>query len=251
MSISSFVAAKIVGELTEWSVERTRIHKLLYMMQLVYAYRNNGKSFISNEPFISDDVGPVLKDLDQRIAGFGARKYRNLFRQHQYFTNELEDEIKLIKDTIEHYKDTSTATLGSIARGFSWSKYYNQGELKYIMEQTSIHSESIFLLSKKRQIKLLNTEFSFPVVSDDLIFIEIVKETAIPYNITDSEKRIIESLLEIFAGNIKFNYIPIQGRDSFYLKDLDRLSDVLIKFLAYKSEEHQNIFMYEYLNGNI
>ena len=251
MSISSFVAAKIVGELTEWSVERTRIHKLLYMMQLIYAYRNNGKAFITNEPFISDDVGPVLKDLDQRIEVFGARKYRNLFRQYKYITNELEDEIKLIKDVIEHYKDTSTATLGSITRGFSWSKYYNQGDVKYIIEQDSIYSEAIFLLSKKRKIKLLNTEFSFPVVADDLIFIEIVKETAMLYKITDSEKRIVESLLEIFAGNMQFNYIPIQGRDSFYLKDLGRLSDALIRFLAYKSEEHQNIFMYEYLNGNI
>lgn len=125
MAISSFVAGKFIGEYTGWQVNRSRLHKLLFITQMVYAYRNNGKMLIDNEAFVASCRGPVLNQLDKKVECYGARCYKNLFRGFDIEWNVYGEELSAIKECLDAYEDSDTSNLASACYGSAWSYAYN------------------------------------------------------------------------------------------------------------------------------
>jgi hypothetical protein len=243
MSISSFFAAKIVGEETGWNTDRSRLHKLLFITHLVYSYRNNGEPFIDNEPFIASNRGPLLRKLDQHIECYGAKPYQNLFRRYPFNAEDYSEEIKIIKQAIDAYKGKGTHQLSSICHGLAWSQSYTEREFKHIIPQKLIYHQSVLELGKKRNIVVEHNGFVDDVLHSENLSIYLIDSAGnvSDYSMTTKELKITDSLMEdngIYDGD---NYLPYRNKIK-YFKKIDKIRDLVSKILSYENEHYQHIF---------
>lgn len=77
--MSPLQAARLACKQSNWTLTRLQLHKILYLAHMIYAGRT-GDLLIEDEAFEAQDVGPVLPQLDRKVACFGARPIGDVFR---------------------------------------------------------------------------------------------------------------------------------------------------------------------------
>lgn len=243
MSISSFIAAKIVGEETQWNTDRARVHKLLFITHLVYAYRNNGEPFIDNEPFIASNRGPILRKLDQHIECYGAKPYKNLFRRFPFDEDAYIEEIKIIKQAIDAYKHKETHELSSISHGLAWSLSYTDGEFKKHISQNLIHHQAILELGKKRNIVVEHNGFVSDILHSENLSVYLIDNSGniSDYTMTSDELEITNSLMEDLGIYDVENYLPYRDKSKYFTK-IDKIRERVSKLLSYENKHYQHVF---------
>lgn len=243
MSITSYQAAYYIGLKTDWQITRQRLHNLLFIAQMAYAFDNNGESLISNEGFYADDTGPTLRKIDEHISCYGAKPYQNLFRRFE--KKEIDSpEIKLLDQILDSFQYTPTYHLFKQTRGYAWSKYYQKGYLKYRISQKDITIQGIIVFGKRSELVLLNNAIcdTANFTAENIELGILSDKTVNPYSMSEQEKQIVNTILEKYGSKNINEYLNF-GESKFFFKGLAPASNSILLALSYMDVEHKINYM--------
>lgn len=249
MSISSFKAGKVVGITTNWSTDRHRLHSILFLCALVYAYRHDEPLF-HDDIFIADDAGPKLRMLDKHLEAFGSGSFGNVFHQIG-LTEDDAEYVDIINECIRSNEGRSTSELHDTVCGYAWRLHYSLGTFKQRISDSSISIQARLLLNRSRRIKLISHQFPFEIQPKDLELLDITNQVAKRYTPLEEENnRIGKMIAYICQKNITL-YRKIEGSSMFYFDKINDLSLAVSRLLSYDQHEAQELFLREYLKGNL
>ena len=124
MSLSSIEAAKLLCELSGWSLTHLKLQKLLYLAHMVYLGRNN-EPLINEEYFEAWTYGPVLPSLYKKLNFFGNNPISNIFYNATHLDEKREESILLkeIHDFFGNKEGWELVGLTHHPKG-AWAKNY-------------------------------------------------------------------------------------------------------------------------------
>ncbi len=142
MSVSVFVAAKHIGEMSGWTKTNLELQKILYIANMIHLGRE-GHPLI-NEKFEAWVYGPVVPELYHRAKIFGADPVKNIFVNYLSLDK---NNYKLVSNTLTlTYNMTSSFSASRLIaithwdRG-AWIKKYNYRNPSTIIRDEDILDE--------------------------------------------------------------------------------------------------------------
>lgn len=140
MALNPLVAAKRVCELRDWSASNLEINKILYLAQMVFLGRNNGREPLVSENFEAWDYGPVLPSVYYRAKAFGKQPVQNVFR---FLPDATGEEAAIIAEAVESVRGKTPGQLVAIThweKG-AWATYYKAGSKSIVIPNDAILEE--------------------------------------------------------------------------------------------------------------
>lgn len=119
--------AKYVCEKAGWKATNLQLQKILYLAQMLYMGRNDGKRLIDTD-FEAWTYGPVSSDLYSKIRMYGASPVKNMFFNARRF--DAGDPRKAILDEVcdvtLRMSPGQLVDLTHWEKG-AWAKHYKPG----------------------------------------------------------------------------------------------------------------------------
>lgn len=140
--------AQYICEKSGWTVSNLQLQKLLYLSQMIYMGRNNGKRLFEGT-FQAWDYGPVEPNLYQKAKVFGSGPVQNIFSNALTF-GEDDPRRKVMDDVCDRFLKFTAGQLVDITHGDkgAWAKNYTP-----LARNVSISDEDIFDEYKRRNPK--------------------------------------------------------------------------------------------------
>lgn len=116
--------AKYICEKSGWNVSNLQLQKLMYLAQMIYMGRTNGKRLFDGD-FEAWDYGPVEPDLYHKVKVFGSGHIRDVFRNARQF-KENDERRKVMDDVTTRFLKFTAGDLVEITHwdGGAWAKHY-------------------------------------------------------------------------------------------------------------------------------
>ncbi len=125
MAISSLEASKKLCELSNWTMTHLKVHKILYIANMVYLGRN--KKPLINENFEAWTHGPVLPGLYDKLKIFSSLPIPSyVFSNSCIDKVQKEEEVKALEEAWEKLKNKEAWELVAIThrKKGAWIKHY-------------------------------------------------------------------------------------------------------------------------------
>jgi uncharacterized phage-associated protein len=116
--------ARYICEKSGWTVSNLQLQKLLYLSQMIYMGRNDGKPLFDGS-FQAWDYGPVIPSLYHRAKSYGAQPLADIFYDALKFQPE-DPRRKTLDDVCERFLKFTPGELVDIThweKG-AWAKAY-------------------------------------------------------------------------------------------------------------------------------
>lgn len=130
MAVSSIEAARFLCKASGWTLSNLKLQKMLYLAQMSYIGKNNGKTLI-DDTFEAWDYGPVLPDVYRQVKMFGSASIKDVF----YGVADIENthEGRFLKSAWESLRKMTAAQLVAITHWSegAWASVYEPGK-RYI-----------------------------------------------------------------------------------------------------------------------
>lgn len=116
--------AKYICERSGWNVSNLQLQKLMYLAQMIYMGRTDGKRLFEGD-FEAWDYGPVEPDLYHKVKVFGSEAIRDVFRKARGF-DDKDPRRKVMDDVTNRFLKFSAGDLVEITHwdGGAWAKHY-------------------------------------------------------------------------------------------------------------------------------
>lgn len=116
--------AKYICEKSGWSISNLQLQKLMYLAQMIYMGRTDGKPLFEGN-FEAWDYGPVEPNLYHKAKVFGSGPVQDVFRNALSF--DVEDSRREVMDDVtKRFLRYSAGDLVEITHwdGGAWAKHY-------------------------------------------------------------------------------------------------------------------------------
>lgn len=116
--------ARYICEKSGWSVSNLQLQKLMYLSQMIYMGRTDGKKLFEGS-FQAWDYGPVEPDLYHRVKMFGSAPVQDVFSNALSFDGQ-DPRRKVMDDVCNRFLKYSGGDLVEITHWDegAWAKYY-------------------------------------------------------------------------------------------------------------------------------
>ncbi len=141
MSMPALQASKHLCQISDWTLTNLSINKILYISNMIYMGRNEGRRLIE-EDFQAWDYGPVISDVYYALKAFGASPVKNVFRRYS-FEDPDNNDLAYLDWAYEGLKNKSPSALVSMTHWEegAWSKVYKPGVKKIVIPDQEIMNE--------------------------------------------------------------------------------------------------------------
>lgn len=142
MGVTAMQAAKRACEASGWNLTNLQLQKILYIAQMVYAGKNEGKKLISGDDFEAWDYGPVIPSIYHRVSSFGSSPIKNIF----HGVADIDDP-KIDKFICAAAKELSSIQPFKLVeyvhdKHSAWHKHYRPGTRGITIPHTSVIEEN-------------------------------------------------------------------------------------------------------------
>ena len=146
MTITTFQAAKALGQISGWSISNFTMQRVLYLANMVYIGRYDEP--LVDEYFEAWDYGPILPKLYHKVKCYASRPVQNIFRSVPDIDKDTE-EYKIIKLSFNKFGIMYPPRLIGLtqAEGGGWDRNYKADGLKPFIEPKHIKEEYKLLTS--------------------------------------------------------------------------------------------------------
>ena len=140
MSVSVFVAAKHLGELSGWSKTNLELQKILYIGNMIHLGREDQP--LINEKFEAWVYGPVVPELYHYAKAFGAKPVDNVFKRYDSLPKNS-PELQTLHLTYKMTNNFSTTRLIAITHWDegAWAKNYDSNRQNLVIQKEDIVNE--------------------------------------------------------------------------------------------------------------
>ncbi len=116
--------AKYICEKSGWSISNLQLQKLMYLAQMIYMGRKDGKPLFEGN-FEAWDYGPVEPNLYHKAKVFGSGPVQDVFRNALNFDEE-DKRRDVMDDVTSRFLKYSAGDLVEITHwdGGAWAKHY-------------------------------------------------------------------------------------------------------------------------------
>jgi uncharacterized phage-associated protein len=121
--LTSFEAAKKIGQLSGWTITNLKLQKLLYLAHLIFLGRY-GRALI-NENFQAWNLGPVLPSVYHHLQIFGNQPIRDIFRTNIENINK-DQEFSILEEVYNGLGNLEASKLVSLThkKNGGWARNY-------------------------------------------------------------------------------------------------------------------------------
>lgn len=142
MSVTAIQAAKHACEASGWTITNLQLQKILYIAQMVYAGKHDGKRLIAGDDFEAWDYGPVLPSLYHRVSAFGSSPIKNIFHGVADIGNQADaDFIGKAAKTLSSYPPFRLVEYVH-DKYSAWHKHYHPGVRGITIPHESVIEEN-------------------------------------------------------------------------------------------------------------
>jgi len=118
---------KFICERGGWSVTNLQLQKLLYLAQMIYMGRHEGRKLFDGS-FEAWDYGPVEPSIYRKVRMFGSSPISDVFFDARAF-DETDDRHKFLVEICQELLPKRAGDLVEITHwdGGAWARYYVPG----------------------------------------------------------------------------------------------------------------------------
>jgi len=133
--------AKYICKKSGWTVSNLQLQKLMYLAQMIYMGRNNGKPLFDGT-FQAWDYGPVEPNLYHTVKGYGSGRIPDVFSGALGF-EEDDPRRKVMDDVCKRFLKFSAGDLVDITHSDkgAWAEYYTPRARNIIIPDEAIFDE--------------------------------------------------------------------------------------------------------------
>ena len=133
--------AKYICERSGWTVSNLQLQKLMYLAQMIYMGRNDGKPLFDGT-FQAWDYGPVEPNLYHQAKAFGAGPIRPSFSRALEFKDD-DPRRKVMDDVCNRFLKYSAGDLVDITHSDkgAWAEHYTPRARNIVIPNEAIFDE--------------------------------------------------------------------------------------------------------------
>lgn len=140
MSLDAMSAARTMCEALKWRVTNLMLQKLLYISEMIWLGRSDGKESLLHSDFEAWDYGPVQVDVYHRAKAFGDKALPDVFQISDIWDGERGT---FVCDIAEHFGSYSPFELVEYTHWPSgaWANTYIPGVQGIVIPRDEIVKE--------------------------------------------------------------------------------------------------------------
>ena len=133
--------AQYICEKSGWTVSNLQLQKLMYLAQMIYMGRNNGRRLFEGT-FQAWDYGPVEPNLYQKVKSFGSGPVLPVFHDALPFGKD-DPRRKVMDDVCERFLKFTAGQLVDITHSpkGAWASHYTPRAKNVVIPDEDIYDE--------------------------------------------------------------------------------------------------------------